>query len=115
MFGEQRDRTHDLPRRTKAALKRIVLDERGLHRMQLAAGREAFDRPDRLALRARREREARDHALAAEMHCACSALTAVAAFLRTGQTQPLAQRIEQRRTRIDRERIPRAVDVEHDL
>src|SRR5438132_12952276 len=36
--------------RAEPALERVVLDERALHRVQLAARREPLDRRDRLAL-----------------------------------------------------------------
>ena len=43
-LAHQPDRAHDLARRTEAALESILLDERGLHRMQRVALGQAFDR-----------------------------------------------------------------------
>ena len=47
VLGEQAARAHDLPGRAVAALHPVVLDERGLHRMQLVTVREPLDRGDR--------------------------------------------------------------------
>src|SRR5258705_7709925 len=48
-FFQQRNRRADLPRRAVAALKSVVADERGLHRMQPAVRGQPFDRGDLLA------------------------------------------------------------------
>ena len=53
-FVDQPDRRADLARRAVAALERIVLDERGLHRVQVFAVAKPFDRRDRLRLAPRR-------------------------------------------------------------
>jgi hypothetical protein len=50
-LAQQRDRGHDLARRAVAALERVVLHERRLHRMQIAVvGGQPFDRGDLTAL-----------------------------------------------------------------
>src|SRR5262249_19805626 len=51
-------RQHQKTRRTEPALKRVMLDECALYRMQLVAVGEAFDRADALALRLDREHQA---------------------------------------------------------
>ncbi len=57
-FAHAGDRRHDLTRRAIAALKRVVVDECLLHRMQTVAACEPLDRRDRLALGRNRERQA---------------------------------------------------------
>src|SRR5438067_1182059 len=89
------NRREDLARRAIAALERVLIDERLLHRMELAvdAG-EAFDRDDRAAHRYG-ERHARQHTLLADMDGTCAALAVIAALLGPGEGEMLAQRIEQ--------------------
>ena len=80
----------------------------------LASG-EALDRRDLAPLHERREREARLHALAVHQHRAGAALAEAAALLRAGQVQVLAQGIEQRGARVERQPVLRPVDAEHDV
>ena len=81
-----------------------MLDERRLHRMQLVAVRETFDRRDLVAFVRDREAEAGINAPAIHEDGARTALAVIATFLRTGEMQMLAQRIEQRDARIEFQR-----------
>ena len=111
---DQLDRGHDLPGRAVAALERVVLDERALHRVQLVAVGEPFDRRDRVALGGERERQAGEHAAPVDPDRARAAGALVAALLGPGQAQVLAQRVEQARARFERHRARGAVDVQRD-
>ena len=95
-FGEHADRRADLAGGAVAALEAVVLDERGLQRVQRAGRAQAFDRHDLVALVHDGERQARVDAPAVDQHRAGAALPVVAALLGAGQVQVLAQRVEQR-------------------
>src|SRR5690606_15348349 len=101
-FANARDGGHDLAGGAVAALERIVLDERGLHRMERAAlAGETFDRRDLPPLGHDGEHEAGQRTLAVDVHGARAAFAAVATLLRAGEAEPLAQRVEQRGARIE--------------
>ena len=57
-FLDQADRAHDLAGRAEAALKAVMGDESGLHRMQLVAARDALDGEDVGAVMADRQSQA---------------------------------------------------------
>src|SRR4029079_9245069 len=84
-FTEHADRTHDLAGRAEAALKAVMGDEGGLHRMQLIAARDAFDGEDVGAVMADGEREAGVDATAIDQDGAGAALAAVASLLGAGK------------------------------
>jgi len=77
---EQGDRGHDLAGSAVAALVAVMLDERGLHGVEIAGVPEALDRGDGVALVHDREREAGVDAAAIHMNGAGSALAVVAAL-----------------------------------
>ena len=115
-FLDAGDRRHDLAGRAVAALEGVVIDEGLLHRMQRAVRLgEAFDGGDLLALDARGERQARQHAAAVDQHRAGAALAMVAALLGAGQADVLAQRVEQRGPHVERQLMALAVDAHRDL
>ena len=62
-----------------------------------------------------REREAGVDAAAVEQDRAGAALAVVAALLRAGQPEVLAQQVQQRGARVDGEAVLLAVDVQGDL
>ena len=109
------DAGHDLPGRAIAALERIALDEGGLQRVELVALGQAFDRRDLAAFHQGGERQAGLHALAVHQHRAGAALAEAAALLRAGQMQVLAQGVEQRGARIERQPMLGSVDAQHDV
>jgi hypothetical protein len=75
----------------------------------------ALDGRDLAPFHERGEGEAGFHALAVHQHGAGPALAEAAAFFRAGETEMLAQRIEQRGARIEREAMLRAVDVQGNI
>ena len=79
---QQRDRRHDEARRAEAALQRVLLVERLLHRVQLAVRGEALDRRHLAAVGLHGEHRARLHRLAVEQHRARAAGGRVAADVR---------------------------------
>ena len=102
-LGEHADGRADLAGGAVAALEAVVLDEGGLQRVQGARRAETFDRHDLVALVHDGERQARVDAPAVDQHRAGAALPVVAALLGAGQVQVLAQRVEQRRARVQLE------------
>src|SRR5437016_856888 len=111
-LGDTGGAGHDLPRRAITALERIALDERRLERMEFVALRETLDRRDLAAFDERGERQAGLHALAVHADRAGAALPEAAALLRARQMQMLAQRIEQRRARIELQSVLAAVHAQ---
>ncbi len=97
--------------RAIAALKPVVLDKRSLHRMQLFAVRESFDRRNLVALVDDCECKTRIHAATIDQNRARAALAVIASLFGTRQMQSLAQGVEQRRARIDIQRVILAVDA----
>ena len=108
-FGHHRHSRHDLTRGAVAALIAVVLDEGGLHGMQMIRLADALDGRDLIRRVHHGKRQARVHALAVHMHRAGAALAVIAALLGAGQVQVFAQAIEQRGPRIDAQRIALAV------
>src|SRR5579872_368892 len=94
-LGDQSNCRDDLTRRAKAALKRVVLDERALYRVQRAIQSDAFYCRDLVIAMHQRERQARQHAATVDEHGARTALARIAAFLCSGQAYALAKRIQQ--------------------
>ena len=102
MALHQVDRAQHHARRAEAALQAVTILERRLHRMQLAIGRgEPFDRGYLRAVRLRGEYRARLDRVAIDQHRAGAALTGVAADVRAGQAEVIADEIDQQRARID--------------
>src|SRR4029077_11117433 len=95
------DGPHDLAGCTETALEAIVLDERRLHRVEIAVPFQPFDRGDAFAVLHRRQGHAGENAAPGDVDGAGSALAAIACLLRTGQAELLTQRIEQCRARFD--------------
>src|SRR5215204_6168843 len=97
VFFEQAHARHDEAGRAEAAHQRVLVAERLLHRMQLAArGGEPVDGADLLALDFDRQRRTRVDGAAVDDHRAGAAGAAIATALVAGQVGPHAQRVEQR-------------------
>ncbi len=89
------NRRHDLARGAIAALKRIVIDERLLHRMKRAALRaQAFDCRDLMSLTHASESHARQRALAIDVNRASATLPVRAALLGAREPGMIADRIQ---------------------
>ena len=87
--------------RAEAALHRAGLDERLLDAVEPVLAGEALDGDDLVTVRLRGEHEARADELAVEQHRARAALALLAGVLRTGQAEPLAERVEEALARPD--------------
>src|SRR5207247_7828488 len=105
VFSQHRDSGANLTGSAIAALQSIMAHKRGLHRVEIAVFFQTLDGRDLVARMHRGERQAAVDALSIDDHRAGAALSLVAALLRTGQPEMLAQRIEQRYARIEIERI----------
>ena len=86
-------------------------DERVLHRMQLVAVRETFDRPDALALRLDREHQAGPYRLIVKDHGTRATDAVLATDVRPGQPAFVADSISQRLSRLYPNRVVTSVDV----
>lgn len=106
------DGRHDLARRAVAALKGVVLDEGRLHGMKGASRCQALDGGDILAFGHHGEGEARERPASVDVHRTGAAFATIAALLGSGETEALAQRVEQRRPRINLQPIRSAVDTQ---
>src|SRR5438046_1663758 len=109
------DAGHDLTRRAIATLEAIALDECGLQRMEPLAFSQALDGRDLAPVYEGSKREARFDAFAIHQDRAGAALAEATAFLRACQMQVLAQRIEERSARIERQPVLGSVDAQHDV
>jgi hypothetical protein len=92
-----------------------MLDERVLQRMQVVASCEALDGRHLRPFDAHREQQARVRPPPVDEDRARAALAVVAALLRAGQRQVLAQCVEQRRARVDVQRVVGTIDVEREV
>ena len=102
------DRGAELAGRAVAALERVALDERGLQRVQLVAAGEPLDGRQLRAVVGDGEREARVGTAPVDQDRARAALAVVAALLRAGQLEVLAEEVEQRGADVDGELVLRA-------
>jgi hypothetical protein len=109
---QQRRGGHDHPRGAEAALQAVAVDEGLLDRVALGPLRQAFDAGDPPTLGLQRQHGAALHRLAVEQHRAGAALAGVAADMRAGQAQLLAQYFDQQALRLDLQLHGPAVDFE---
>src|SRR5665213_3936651 len=89
------DRGHDHARRAIAALQSVIVAERGLHRMQLVALREALDGGDAGAVGLSDQRRAGFNGPAVDMDDTGAALAGVATDMGAGQVKMIAQQMDQ--------------------
>ena len=94
--GEELGERHQYPRRAVAALQAVLVPEGQLQRVELALGREAFDGAHFLAVGLHRQHEARTRSAAVDKHGAGAAHAVLAAQMRTGELQLVAQEIRER-------------------
>jgi hypothetical protein len=73
---------------------------------------QAFDRPDAIARMRDGQRQARVDPPVIDKNRARAALAAIAALLRSGETDVFAQRVEQRDARLERQVVIVTIDVE---
>src|SRR5437899_11440440 len=113
--GEQGAARDHHPRRAVAALQPVVLPERLLDRVQLSVLLQAFHRGDLRALGLDGEDRARLHRIAVEQHRAGAAVRGVAADVRAGQAQVLAEQVDEQQPRLDLHAVRSAVDGQLDV
>jgi hypothetical protein len=87
---------HDLARGAIAALVAIMLDEGGLHGMQIVRLADTLDSGDLFAREHHGKGKAGVYPAAIDVNRACAALTVVAALFGAGKVEPFAEKIEQR-------------------
>src|SRR5579862_4946987 len=93
--AQEIDRAHHHAGRAEAALEGVVLAERRLHRVELVALGEAFDRHHARPVHLGRQHGAALCRIAVDMDDASTALAGVAADMGAGQTEMLAQELHQ--------------------
>src|SRR5215468_4857055 len=112
---QQRARAHQHAGRAEPALQAVALPEPLLQRMQRAAGGEALDGLDRRAVGLDREHGAALDRLAVEADRARAAARGVAADVRAGQAERLADEVDEQQAGLDRAGLLLAVDRDGDL
>src|ERR1041384_5300962 len=113
--GEQRARRHQHAGRAEPALQAVLLPEALLQRVQRAAGGEALDGLDRRPVGLDREHGAALDRLAVEANRARAAARGVAADVRAGQPEVLADEVDEQRAGRDGAGLLLAVDRDGDL
>jgi hypothetical protein len=98
------------PRRAEAALQRVVLVERLLQRRELFGVGQSFDRLDGAAVGLHRQHQAAAHDLAVHADGAGTAHAVLAADVRAGEAELLAQEVDQVLARLDAPRDALVVD-----
>ena len=111
IVGQQRMGGEDHRRRAIAALHAVGLAECVLNGRELARpGRQALDGGDGVSVGLHREHQAGAHRRAVDQHGAGAADAVLAAGMRAGQQQLVAQAVEQARARLDLDRACFSVD-----
>ena len=109
-LASSRARAARKTRRTVPALRRTELGERVLERVQLRALRHPLDRVDAALGVGDSQRETGEDRRSVDEHRACPALAELAPMLGAGESEVLAQHLEQRLLRRERDFYPLAVD-----
>jgi hypothetical protein len=108
-----RDGRKDLTGRAVAALKRIVVNESLLHRVQCAVGlRQALDRRDISPFGHNREFQARQHPPVVYKHCAGAALAVITTLFGSRETDMFPQGVEQGSTAVQRQPVLAPIDAQ---
>ena len=108
---QQRRRRHEEARRAETALQSVLVPERFLQRREFAVAGQALDRCELSAIRLDGEHRAGFDRSAVDEYRAGTALAGVAADMRAGQTQVLAQEIHEQIARLDVARVVGPVHV----
>lgn len=104
---------HEAVPRRRHTRRLVALDEGALQRIERAVAGQPFDGGDPGAVRGHGQLQAAVVRLAVDEHRAGAALAMVAA-LSAGELPPLAQQVEQRDIRRDRQRLRGTVDLGRD-
>src|SRR5438067_4366233 len=111
---EERAARQHHSRRAVAALQAVLLPEAFLHGVELAVLLEALDGSDLMSVGLHGEEGARLHRLPLEQHGAGAAVGGVAADMRSGHAQVLAQEVDEEQARLDLRLLGVAVDGDLD-
>src|SRR6266516_568982 len=114
-LAQHSDRRADLSGRTVAALERVVCDERLLERVQVLTICQPLDSDDLDILMRDGEREAAVGTPTIKQDGTGSALTVVAAFLGTSESETFAQQVQERRPGIDEKLMYCSIHLKGDL
>jgi hypothetical protein len=114
-LGEHGGGRAELARRAVSALERVVADEGVLQGVHFSVGGQALDGGDGAAVVSHGQGQAGVGPPSVDQHGARAALAVIAALLRSGQAELLAEQVEQGRPRIDGQPVQDAVDVDGDL
>lgn len=111
-FSEQSNAGYDHAWRAVAALHRVGLNERFLHRMKPAILRNALNSCDLLSSGGGRLRNARPNGRSIDQHGASSALALATSIFTAGEFQFVAQDPKEHAVRVDLEAIVLLIDDE---
>src|SRR5512137_2023094 len=111
---EDPSRGHQHARRAVAALGRAMVGEGGLEGMELGAVPEPLHGGDRSIAALHRRHQAGERQIAVEEDGAGAALAELAPVLGTGQSQVLAEHLEERLVRVDEDLAPLVVHGEYE-
>ena len=92
---------HDHAGRAEAALQSVLVPESLLHRVELAVSGQAFDGQDARAVGLHGEHGAAFDGLAVHLDRACAAQRRLAADVRSGEADDLAQVVDEEQPRLD--------------
>src|SRR2546427_11631526 len=112
---EQGDGGHHHSGSAEAALQPVLLVEAFLDRMELPVLLEPLDGRDRPLIGLHGEHRARLHRAAVEEHRAGAAVGGIAADVRAGHPEVLAEEMDKERARLDVDVVRRSVDRDVDL
>ena len=110
LFPQQLGQRDQHARRAEAALQAVIVDKGLLQNRQLAVGRKALDRRHLAVVRLHRKHQARARRVAVDQHRAGAAHAVLAAEMRAGEVEFVAQEIGERQPRIDHACVGLAVD-----
>ncbi len=104
VLPEKGHERHEKPGSAKATLERVASLERSLERVQVTGvtgGSKAFDRLDLMSVGLDGKDQTRAHGLAIQEHGARPAYAMLAAHVRSGEVQLVAQKVAQQQARLN--------------
>ena len=114
MLAQELGERHEDPRCAETALQAVMVLERLLKPVELAVRGKRFDRDHFLPLALHREHQARPGTRAADQYRARAAHSMLAADVRAGEVQLVAQEIGERQARFDFARVRLAIERDGD-
>src|SRR5438105_7384981 len=114
VLPQERGRAHQHPGRAVAALERVVVGEGLLELRQLVLFGQALDGLDRGAVGLHREQHAALHERPVEDDAARAAVAGIAADVRAGQVEVVADQVDEQAPGLDLALVGGAVDLDRD-